>query len=248
MFSDMSYPDHVICLWSGPRNVSTALMYSFRQRADTRVIDEPLYAHYLNVTGAQHPGREDVLKAQDNDGNNVIHDVIMGTCDRSVLFVKNMAHHLVDIPLGFLECTENVILTREPADMLRSLSHQIPQPTLRDTGFKRQVDLLHQLQTLGQNPAVIDARELLNDPAGILGKLCTHIGIPFSKDMLHWSTGPKPEDGVWAPHWYSSVHTSTSFTAYREKTDPFPESLEPTLKECQPFYETLYARAFKAGA
>ena len=114
MFSDMKYPDHVLCLWSGPRNVSTALMYAFRQHPDARVIDEPLYAHYLRVTGAIHPGGDEVLATQNNDGHDVIHDVIMGACDYPILFVKNMAHHLVDLNLGFLDCTKNILLIRDP--------------------------------------------------------------------------------------------------------------------------------------
>ncbi len=247
MFSDMKYPDQVICLWSGPRNVSTALMYAFRQHADVRVIDEPLYAHYLRVTGAIHPGGEEVLATQNNDGNEVVHDVIMGACDCPILFVKNMAHHLVDLNLGFLDCTRNIFLIRDPEQMLPSLINQIPNPTIRDTGLKRQCDLLQELESRGQQPVVLDSKELLLNPASILNQLCSNIGISFSSALLSWPEGPKPEDGVWAKHWYHSVHKSTTFAEYKAKESPFPEFLTPLLEECMPFYETLYARALKAS-
>lgn len=247
MFSDMKYPDHVLCLWSGPRNVSTALMYAFRQHPDVRVIDEPLYAHYLHATGAIHPGGDEVLASQNNDGHNVIHDVIMGACDYPILFVKNMAHHLVDLNLGFLDCTKNILLIRDPEQMLPSLINQIPNPTLRDTGLKRQWDLYEDLVARGQSPAVLDSKELLLYPADIINQLCKHIGISFTEEMLKWPTGPKPEDGVWAKHWYHSVHKSTTFMKYKAKQDPFPVFLKPLLEECMPYYQKLYAQALKAS-
>lgn len=246
MFSDMKYPDQVICLWSGPRNVSTALMYAFRQHSSVCVIDEPLYAHYLHTTGVTHPGGEDVLAAQNNDGNQVIHDVIMGACDLPILFVKNMAHHLVNLDLGFLDCTRNIFLIRDPKQMLPSLINQIPEPTLRDTGLKRQCDLLEDLHQRGQQPIVLDSKELLLNPADILQQLCKHLGLSFSEEMLNWKAGPIPEDGVWAKYWYHSVHTSTTFMEYKEKEEPFPGFLNPLLDECQPYYQALYAHALKS--
>ena len=248
MFSDMKYPDHVLCLWSGPRNVSTALMYAFRQHPDVYVIDEPLYAHYLRVTGAIHPGGDEVLAAQDNHGHTVIHDVIMGACDYPILFVKNMAHHLVDLHLGFLDCTKNILLIRDPEQMLPSLINQIPNPTLRDTGLKRQCDLVDDLIERGQQPVVLDSKELLLNPGDILNQLCSNIGIPFTEKMLSWPEGPKSEDGVWAKYWYHSVHKSTTFAEYKAKDQPFPEFLVPLLHECKPYYDTLYARALKSSA
>ncbi len=237
-----------ICLWSGPRNVSTAVMYSFAQRPDTRVVDEPLYAHYLRVSGAEHPGRGEVLAAQEADGEAVVRRVILGPCDRPVLFMKQMAHHLVDLDRGFLARTANVLLVRDPAEMLRSLVHQIPDPTLRDTGLAVQSELLARLRAEGQDPPVLDSRELLLDPPGVLHELCGRLGIPFDEAMLSWPAGPRPEDGVWAPHWYHNLHRSTGFAPYRAKTGPFPAELEPLLTECRPHYETLYENALRAGA
>lgn len=236
-----------ICLWSGPRNVSTALMYAFAQRVDTRVIDEPLYAHYLRVSGADHPGRQEVLDHMDADGQRVIREVILGPCDRPVLFMKQMAHHLVELDRTFLARTLNVLLIRDPVEMLPSLAKNIPSPTLRDTGLKMQVELLEELHALGQTPPVLDAKQLLLDPRGVLSDLCQRLSIPFDAAMLAWPAGPRPEDGTWAKHWYHNLHQSTGFAPYQPKTDPFPDRLRPLLEECQPLYAVLVGQVIEAG-
>jgi hypothetical protein len=226
-------------VWSGPRNVSTALMYSFAQRADTRVVDEPLYAHYLRVTGADHPGREEVLAAQENDGERVIREVILGPCDKPVVFFKQMAHHLVELDHAFLARTRNVILTRDPEEMLTSLVLNIPEPTLRDTGFAAQTALLRELRAIGQEPPVLVAHEILIDPRRALERLCADLGIAFEPAMLAWRAGPRPEDGVWAKHWYAGVHRSTGFEPYRKKSARVPDRLLPLLAECRRHYAEL---------
>ena len=226
-------------MWSGPRNVSTALMYSFRERADTTVVDEPLYGHYLRVTGADHPGDEEVMAAMDCDGDRVVREVILGPCERPVLFMKNMAHHLVQLDRSFLSRITNVLLIRDPREMLPSLAQQLPNPILRDTGLAQQAEILDLILAKGEKPVVFDAKYLLLDPPGVLKRACEMLGIPFQKAMLSWPPGPKPEDGVWARHWYHGVHASTAFASYRPKTEPFPEHLEPLLTECRPLYERL---------
>lgn len=236
-----------ICLWSGPRNVSTALLYSFAQRLDTRVVDEPLYAHYLHQSGVGHPGREEVLAAQDNDGERVVREVILGPCDREILFLKQMAHHLVRLDRTFLRRTVNVLLIRDPADVLRSLVRQIPRPLLADTGLAVQAELFDELCSMGQNPAVLDARQLLLDPPGVLTRLCRHLAIPFDRRMLSWPAGERREDGVWARHWYHSIHLSTGFAPYREKTDPVPARLRPLVETCRPYYDKLMEHALRAA-
>ena len=233
-----------ICLWSGPRNVSTALMYSFAQRSDIRVVDEPLYGHYLHASGAQHPAHHEVMAAMDCNGERVMHELInlQSTRPSPRLFLKHMAHHLVDLDLGFLHDTTNVFLIRDPRDMLPSLTVQLPQADLRDTGLQRQWELFEELRKAGQTPAILDSRLLLSDPAAILRQLCDHLGLHFDACMLHWEAGARPEDGVWAPHWYHAVHQSTGFSPYRPKTD-FPPALLGLLQECQPWYERLFEHA-----
>lgn len=237
-----------LSVWSGPRNVSTALMYSFAQRADTRVVDEPLYGHYLSVSDAEHPGAAEVMADMDCDSERVIQEVILGTCDRPVLFLKNMSHHLLQLDWDFLTQLTNVLLIRNPEEMLPSLAENLKQPILRDTGYKYQVEILDQLLAWGQTPPVLEAREILKNPASVLQQLCERIGLQFDESMLHWSAGPRPEDGIWAKYWYHNVHRSTGFNPYRPKTTPFPEHLQSLLAECQPYYERLASYTIKAEA
>lgn len=235
-----------ICLWSGPRNVSTALMYSFAERPDTRIVDEPLYGHYLQVTGANHPGREEVLANVECDGDKAMQNLLTpspGSPD--ILFLKQMAHHLISIDKGFLALVENVFLIRDPLQMLPSLIIQVPDATVADTGLKMQWELYDELISSGQSPAVIDSRELLLDPASVLRQLCEHLNIPFLEAMLSWEAGPRSEDGVWARHWYHAVHKSTGFSPYRPKQG-FPAHLKPLLADCAPWYEMLYEHAIRA--
>ena len=222
-------------------------MYSFARRSDTRVVDEPLYAHYLRVSGALHPGRDEVLAAQDNDGERVVREVILGPSDRPVLFMKLMAHHLVELDLGFMDHTIDIFLIRHPAEVLASLVNQIPEPDLRDTGMAIQSGMLEDLEKRGQRPVVVDSRELLLDPRGVLTQMCERLDLAFDEAMLSWPEGGLEEDGVWAPHWYHNIHRSTGFLPYRPKTDPFPERLQPLLEECRPHYDRLFAHALRAA-
>jgi hypothetical protein len=222
-------------------------MYSFAQRSDVRVVDEPLYGHYLHVSGADHPGREEVIAHMNIDGDAVM----SGLLDRASqqtgtrLFLKNMAHHLVDLNLDFLSAVQNVFLIRDPREMLPSLVVQLPDAALADTGLKRQWQLYNELVNAGQQPVVLDSRELLLDPEGVLRQLCKHVGLPFQDAMLHWPAGPLAEDGIWAKHWYHAVHRSTAFAPFRPKPG-FPSALEPLLADCKPWYEKLFTHALRA--
>lgn len=230
-----------INIWSGPRNISTALMYSFAQRNDTTVVDEPLYAHYLTSTDAReyHPGADEVIADQYNTADEVIKKIIFGSYDTPIVFFKQMTHHLVDLDWSFLEDTINVILTRDPKDMLLSYSQKVEQPTMRDVGYAKQLKLFKYLQEVGQYPMVVDSKEILKNPQTKLTALCSHLDIPFDETMLSWEKGPRPEDGVWAKHWYHNVHDSTGFKPYQPKTDPLPKHLQGLWKECEQIYEKL---------
>jgi hypothetical protein len=232
-----------ISLWSGPRNVSTALMYSFRQRPDTTVVDEPLYAYSLDRFAIDHPGREEVLAAQDTDGERVVRDVILGPVPTPVAFFKNMARHLEGLDRAFLSELHNVILTRHPAEMLPSFIKQVPNPDLDMTGLPMQIDLLDWILADGADPLVLDSSLVLTDPQSVLEQLCERIGIPFEEAMLSWEAGPVPEDGVWAPYWYESVHRSTGFAPYRPKDEEAPDDLQPLIARAVPLYERLLAYA-----
>lgn len=228
-----------INVWSGPRNVSTALMYAFRQRPDTTVVDEPLYGHYLRMSGAVHPGGDEVMAAMPDDGDTVVRKVMLGPCATPVLVCKQMAHHLVDLELDFLDACTNVLLIRDPAEVLASYVKQVEEPTLEGLGYPALAMLADRSLARGATPLVVDSRLLLLDPPGVLGELCDQIGLPFDPAMLSWPAGPKPEDGVWAPHWYAGVHGSTGFAPYRSRSEALPARLVPILEQAAPIYERL---------
>jgi len=229
-----------INLWSGPRNISTATMYAFAQRTDTCVYDEPLYAHYLRNTSADayHPGAAEILADMENDGAKVI-EMIQGNHPRPIAFFKQMTHHLVDLDWSFMDQMINLILTRDPVDMLPSYAQQVATPTMTDVGYTAHLQLIEYLKKKGQEIIVLDSKNVLKNPRNVLTQLCEKINIPFDPAMLSWPAGPRPEDGIWSKYWYKSVHQSTGFAPYQKKTDPFPEKLRPLLADCQPIYEQL---------
>ena len=236
-----------INLWSGPRNISTALMYAFAQRKDTTVFDEPLYAHYLSKTPAisYHPGSKEIIANMENDGAKVI-EMMLGDHPTPVTFFKQMTHHLVDIDWSFMLDMVNIILTRDPVDMLPSYVKQVEKPALHDVGYQAHIELLKYLHEFGKEVIVLDSKEVLLNPQGVLTELCHRVGIPFDQAMLSWKAGPRKEDGVWAKYWYKNVHQSTAFAPYKKKTTPFPESLKPLLATCQPIYQRLRKMAILA--
>ena len=228
-----------ICLWSSPRNISTALMYSFAQRSDTRVIDEPLYAHYLYKTNADHPGKDEVILSMENDGQKVIDDVILGDYAEKVIFMKQMTHHLIGLEESFLEKVMNIFLIRDPKQLISSLALVIPEVKMRDTGIARQYQLFSELMEKGERPIVIDSGEILKNPEKALTELCDAIGISFEKSMLQWKSGPIKEDGIWAKYWYENVHNSNGFKKQETGTRELPVDLIPLYAECLEYYKKL---------
>lgn len=236
---------HRINLWSSPRNISTALMYSFAQRPDTRVVDEPLYAHYLRhqPTAADHPGRDQILSSQENDGERVIAQILNGPYPSDAVVFKQMTHHLVAIDTDFLSAMKNVLLIRDPRAILASFSKVVDEVTAEDIGLPQQHALYQRLQASDALHAVVDSRRLLLDPAGQLRALCEALDLPFYEAMLQWEAGPRPEDGVWATHWYGNVHRSTGFLPYREKTYTLSPQLERIAEDVAPLYQHLLQAA-----
>jgi hypothetical protein len=165
---------------------------------------------------------------------------------RDILFMKQMAHHLVDIDRDFMRKACNIFLIRDPRQMLPSLTVQMPHAKFADTGLETQWHLYRGLTDAGQQPAILDSRELLLDPGTVLEKLCAHLEITYTDDMLSWPAGARPEDGIWAPHWYHTVHRSTGFSVEVAKEN-FPERLEPLLAQCKPWYDRLYEHAIRAN-
>ena len=227
-------------LWSGPRNISTTLMYSFAQRKDTRVYDEPLYGYYLKNTDADeyHPDAPLVMESMECEGQKVV-EMMLGGHDRPVVFFKNMTHHLLDLDRSFLRFGINIILTRDPREMLPSFHKVIPNPKMKDVGYQAHLDLIDHCLENQIVFIVIESSRILKDPEKGLKDLCEKAGIEFDPAMLSWPRGPRPEDGVWAKHWYASIHDSTGFKPYQPKNEAFPEELEPLLGECLPIYEKI---------
>lgn len=234
--------------WSSPRNVSTALMYSFAQRMDTRVFDEPLYAHYLSRTRSRvlHPGADEILDSQEREGGKVVRQTLLGPSDKPIVFFKQMAHHLIELDESFLLEMDNVLLIRDPRAIIHSYTKVIPDPTIEDIGIKKMFGLYEFLSEKGRLAAVIDSRELLLGPRAVLRELCRRLDIPFDEAMLSWKPGARPEDGVWARYWYDRVHRSSGFEPYREQQFELPERLQSLAEECRGYYEKLYKKAIKA--
>lgn len=232
-------------MWSGPRNISTALMRAFENRSDAIVVDEPLYAHYLQATGREHPGRAETLAAHDSHWQSVVNSLLAPLPNgRSVFYQKQMAHHLLpDIKRDWIWQLTNCFLIRQPREMLTSLLIHVPDATLEDTGLPQQVELYdHIARTTGQAPPVLDAREVLEQPAAMLQALCDAVLIPFDPAMLKWPAGPRNSDGAWGPFWYSEVYQTTGFGKYAPKPREVPASHTGVLRACEDLYQHLYAR------
>jgi hypothetical protein len=232
-----------INLISSPRNISTAMMYSFAQRPDTQVLDEPFYAHYLLASQADHPAKEDVIRDQPARVEDVLRQIYEITTP--VVFIKNMSHHLEVMDEAFLENVENIFFIRNPHQVIASYAQVIEKPVMRDIGMEYQYHLFMRLMSKGQNPVVLDSGLLLQNPESVLTQLCERVGIPFYKAMLQWPAGPKTYDGVWAPYWYANVHRSTGF----EKQVTSSRALAPELRDLYHhanfFYEKLLPFSLK---
>jgi hypothetical protein len=228
----------IINLISGPRNISTALMYSFAQRPDTLVIDEPFYGNYLQRFDADHPGKEEVLASMETDVDRILAGIHGRHGARPYTFVKNMGHHLVDMDTAFLSDFTNVFLIRDPKPLIASLAQIIPNPTMRDVGLSRQAELYRSLSKT-QSPLVIDSHEVLKDPPTMLRRICDALDIPFYEAMLTWPKGMIYDDVPWAKYWYKNVMNSTGFEKQTTSTRPLPEHCKPLLEECLPHYNFL---------
>ncbi len=235
-----------ICLWSSPRNISTAMMYSFAQRPDCIVFDEPLYAHYLRVTNSDHPGKEEILQSQEQDGNKVVQQIILAGYEKPVVFFKQMTHHLIKLNDNFLNEVSNIIFIRDPKQIISSYSKVRPNVTMQDIGLENQIQLYYRLIEKNLEPIVLDSNEILKNPGKVLSSLCALLKIPFNKEMLHWPAGPKREDGIWAKYWYNNVHGTTGFAKQLTSERELPAYLEPLYNESKKYYDQLYQYSLKA--
>ncbi len=236
-----------IHLISGPRNISTALMYSFGNRPDTTIVDEPMYAYYLHThPHINHPGKEETLESQSTNLDEVKKEVFYKDYPTSYVFFKNMAHHLDKVDWTFLLDFEIIFLIRNPKQLIASFAQVIHQPTMLDIGLKLEYEIMEYLKSQEKRNIVLDSNEVLNNPHKVLEALCKEIDIPFDDSMLSWPAGPRAEDGVWAKYWYQNVHQSTGFQKQKTSSRPFPEHLEPLLEKAQYYYDKLKYHSIKA--
>lgn len=236
-------------MWSGPRNISTALMRAWENRTDAVVYDEPFYAHYLAQTGLPHPGADEVIAHHESDWQLVAQEITGPIpTGATIYYQKHMSHHLMpDMMSDWLWDLRHCFLIRDPREMLLSLSKVLPDPMLEDTGLPQQLDLFERVRAhTGVVPPVLDAKDVLMDPRGTLTTLCTRLGTHFDEAMLAWPAGTRASDGVWAKHWYSQVERSTGFQTYRPREGELSPALQAMHGECTRCYDALYEHRLRA--
>jgi len=239
-----------IAMWSGPRNISTAMMRSFENRPDTAVSDEPFYAAFLKATGIDHPMRDESMASQPTAPRAVVKQILGSVPGgRPIWYQKHMTHHMVEgFPRDWIAGMRNAFLIRAPEDVLLSYTQKRENVTLDDIGFVSQRELFErESDRLGRPPPVLHADDVLEDPRGTLSALCTALGIPFSEKMLAWPAGRRATDGAWAPVWYASVERSTGFAAPRKPAtrDQLPARLQAIADAARPHYQRLAAFRLK---
>ncbi len=241
--SESAGPVVRIAMWSGPRNLSTAMMRSFGARADTSCIDEPFYAAFLAMTGINHPMRDEIVAAHATDPRSIAMEMVDGAAPTPIVYQKHMTHHMIaGMPREWIARVTNAFLIRHPARVLASYARKMDEVSLNAIGFTQQMELFDEAaQREGRAPAVVDSDDILRDPRGVLMALCATLGISFDPAMLNWAPGPRPEDGVWAPHWYDAVWASTGFADPPGPLPIPPSEFVPVLEQALPIYERLSA-------
>jgi hypothetical protein len=232
-----------IAMWSGPRNISTAMMRAWGNRPDTMVMDEPFYAYYLNATGRKHPGADEIIGTGETDWRKVISQLTGPIPNgKRIFFQKQMTHHLLpEVDREWLAGVTNCFLIRDPREVIVSYIKKQRNPSLEDLGFVQQREIFDWVRArTNATPPVVDARDVLENPRRILGLLCHAIGVDFSESMLSWPPGLRETDGIWAKHWYSEVAKSKSFEPYRPRRADVPKHLLEIHERCRECYAHLY--------
>jgi hypothetical protein len=232
-----------IAMWSGPRNISTAMMRAWGNRDDTIVIDEPFYAYYLKVTAIEHPGADEVISTGETDWRKIVTHLTGPIANgKRIFFQKQMTHHLLpEIDREWVGRVTNCFLIRDPREVINSYINKREDPALEDLGFVQQAEIFDFVRTRTNGvPPVVDAKDVLQNPERTLRLLCEAIGVQFSKSMLSWPPGLRDTDGIWAKHWYSEVEKTTSFQPYHPKYYELPEKFSELYERCRNCYEKLY--------
>ena len=228
-----------IAMWSGPRNISTTMMRSFSSRSDTHVTDEPFYAYYLKRSGATHPGYEEILQSNATDYDHIINSLINHIPDnKSVWYQKHMAHHLdPNDNLKWTDIFMNCLLIRDPNHVIASYVNKNYLMNMDELGYPQ---LLKLFQHHDNQIPVVDAKDILLNPEGMLRQLCSLFDIVFEETMLSWDKGPHPQDGIWGKYWYDKLWESTTFSLYEEKESIIDDTYKDILDKCIQIYDELY--------
>src|SRR5256714_5313849 len=238
-----------IAMWSGPRNISTAMMRSWGNRPDTVVVDEPFYPYYLKATGREHPGRDEVIAQGEIDWRKIIAQVtgpVPG--GKRIYYQKQMTHHLLpEIDRAWLRSVSNCFLIRDPAEVISSYIKKNNDPTLQDIGFVQQAEIFDWVaEHTGAEPPIIDAHDVLENPEGTLRLLCKAIGAEFAEAMLSWQPGLRETDGIWAKHWYPEVANSTGFRKPSQPaSESVPERLQNIYERARACYDQLHEHCLR---
>ncbi|WP_138468859.1 HAD family hydrolase [Poseidonocella sp. HB161398] len=237
-----------IAAWSGPRNLSTAMMYAFGARGDAAVWDEPFYAAYLEMTGLTHPMGAEIIAAGPRDPREVAaRCAAPHPSGRPVFYQKHMTHHMIEgVPRDWFSSVTHLFLIRHPARVLASYAKKRENPVLDDIGFRQQAEIFEEIRASGQTPVVIDSHDIRADPAGMMAALCDALGIPRDPGMIRWPAGGHADDGVWAAHWYDAVHRSTGFAGAEGPLPALPADLQAVCDAALPYYDALKPLALKA--
>ena len=234
-------------MWSGPRNISTALMRSFENRPDTFVSDEPFYAYYLYETGLKHPLREEVIAVGNTNWSSVSNEISGPIPDRKkIWYQKHMAQHILPgKDMGWLEKMQNILLIRHPREVILSYTKKYEIFSILQLGYTQQVKLFNLLKNGISTPLVLEARDVLECPKGMLKGLCERLDIPFFREMISWPVGRRDSDGLWGKHWYDNVEGSTGFQKFVKNDDPIPKRYEKLFLTCIDSYQQLYQHRIK---
>ena len=235
-------------MWSGPRNLSTAMMRAFENREDTEVLDEPFYAHYLKMTGLDHPGRDMVINSQSTNWDEVVAICKKSNSHgKSIMYQKHMAqHNLEGFDISWIKDVQNCLLIRDPKYVITSYKEKFPIKDERLLGYVQQTEILEYIEKeKSKTPPIIDADDLLQFPEVILNKLCEQIGIDFSLSMLSWPKGPRNSDGVWAPYWYREVQRSTGFQPHVKREIVLDDDLNEIYDKCMGHYQVIHEKRIR---
>ncbi|MBT3590445.1 MAG: HAD family hydrolase [Candidatus Marinimicrobia bacterium] len=237
-----------IAMWSGPRNISTALMRSFENRPDCYVSDEPFYAHFLHKTGVNHPMKDDVIAAGNTNWDRVVHEITGPIPNgKNIWYQKHMAqHNLPGFGLQWTEKVQNCLLIRHPKKVILSYSKKYEIKSIHQLGYHQLTELYQMLHRKnGEPPIVLDSADVLSNPESVLSLFCNKLGIPFCTEMLSWPSGSRKTDGIWGQHWYNNVETSTQFQPYKVKKEVLPLNYQAIYDECMGHYQLLHTHRLR---